>query len=80
MLVQDVTTMLLGHWICKQLVAQLVPCSTVTVNVQKFEFWLQSVAVQVTVVVVPTAKMLPEGGVQATAELTPQQMLEAVGV
>jgi hypothetical protein len=58
--------MLLGHWICKQLVAQLVPCNTVTVKVQKFVFWKQSMAEQVTVVVVPTAKMLPEGGVQTT--------------
>jgi len=61
------------------LVAQL-PGSTVTVKVQKFVFWAQSVAVQVTVVVVPTVKMLPEGGLQVTVELTPQQMLEAVGV
>jgi hypothetical protein len=45
-----------------------VPCTTVTVNVQKFVFWAQSVAVQVTVVVVPTAKMLPEGGLQTTVE------------
>jgi hypothetical protein len=35
---------------------------------------------QLTVVVVPTAKMLPEGGLQVTVELTPQQTLEAVGV
>jgi hypothetical protein len=58
----------------------LVPICTVTVKLQKFVFWAQSVAMQLTVVVVPTAKMLPEGGLQTTVELTPQQMLEAVGV
>jgi hypothetical protein len=61
------------------LVAQL-PGITVTVKLQKLVFWAQSVAVQLTVVVVPTAKMLPEGGVQYTVELTPQQIFEAVGL
>jgi hypothetical protein len=32
-----------------------------------------------TVVVVPTAKMLPEGGLHVTVESTPQQIFEAVG-
>jgi hypothetical protein len=44
---------------------------TVTVKMQLAMLWLESVAVHVTVVV-PGAKVLPEGGVQTTVGLGSQ--------
>ena len=53
--------------------------TTVTVNVQFAMLFELSVTVQVTVVV-PTAKQLPEAGVQTTALGGKEQLSEPVGV
>ena len=52
---------------------------TVTVKLQLLVLPLQSVATQLTGVVVPGAKRLPEGGLHTTVTLLPQQGLLAVG-